>query len=158
MLDSGRLDEGAARIKLLVAKNPDAAWPRLALGALYYRKYWRRDAIKQWQLALGDDPEIREDPQFGAYLCFMLDDAWKTSGMTDLLNQLGAQAVPLLDHCVVSAKDPSAPLIGITRDRSPPSALTRMSIRCWTRSAHKRRDRVQCDRGRDGIGLWSGVA
>ncbi len=106
LLDSGRLDEGATRIKLLLAKDPDAAWPRFALGVLYYRKYWRPAAVKQWRLALAQDPEIRHDPQFGAYLCFMLDDAWKAAGVEDLLNQLGAGAVPLLERCVTSAKTP----------------------------------------------------
>jgi hypothetical protein len=36
----------------------------------------------------------------------MLDDTWKAAGMTELLDQLGAKAVPLLDHCVASAKTP----------------------------------------------------
>ncbi|MES1207290.1 MAG: serine/threonine-protein kinase [Pseudomonadota bacterium] len=106
LLDTGRLDEGATRIKALVAKDPEAAWPRLALGVLYYRRYWRRDSIRQWQLAVTSDPEIRHDPQFSAYLCFMLDDTWTAAGVTDLLEQLGTAAVPLLDHCVQSAKTP----------------------------------------------------
>jgi hypothetical protein len=106
LLDSGRLDEGATLIKPLLAKDPEAAWPRFALGVLYYRRQWRRDSVKQWQLALAQDPEIRHDPQFGAYLCFMLDDTWKAAGVTDLLNQLGAGVVPLLDDCVASAKTP----------------------------------------------------
>jgi serine/threonine-protein kinase len=105
LLDSGRLEEGEARIKPLVAKDPDAAWPHLALGVLYYRKYWRRDSVKQWQRALAQDPKIRRDPQFGAYLCFMLDDTWKAAGVTDLLGQLGSDAAPLLDRCVASAKN-----------------------------------------------------
>jgi hypothetical protein len=106
LLDSGRLDEGAARIKPLVSKDPEAAWPRLALGVLYYRKYWRHDAVKEWQLALAHDPEVQHDPQFGAYLCFMLDDTWKAAGATELLDQLGPQAAPLLDRCVASARTP----------------------------------------------------
>jgi hypothetical protein len=106
LLDSGRVDEGAARIKALVARDPDAAWPRFALGVLYYRKYFRRDAVRQWQLALAQDPEIRNDPQFGSYLCFMLDDDWKAAGVTDLLDKLGAKAVPLLERCASSAKAP----------------------------------------------------
>jgi hypothetical protein len=104
LLDSGRTDEAGRRIKSLVFRNPEAAWPRLALGAFYYRKQWRGDAIKNWKLALAADPEIHLDPQFGAYLCFMLDDAWKAAGMTELLAQLGPKAVPLLDRCVASAK------------------------------------------------------
>jgi hypothetical protein len=36
----------------------------------------------------------------------MLDDTWKEAGAADLLNQLGAEAVPLLEHCVASAKTP----------------------------------------------------
>jgi hypothetical protein len=106
LLDSGRLDEGATRIKSLVAMDPDAAWPRFALGVLFYRRYWRHDSIQQWRQALAQSPEIRNDPQFGAYLCFMLDDTWKAAGVTELLNQLGAEAVPLLDHCAASAKTP----------------------------------------------------
>jgi hypothetical protein len=106
LLDGGRLDEGAARIKPLLSDDPEAAWPRLALGVLYYRKYWRHDAVKEWQLALAQDRDIRRDPQFEAYFCFMLDETWKAAGVTDLLNQLGAEAVPLLDHCVASAKTP----------------------------------------------------
>jgi hypothetical protein len=106
LLDSGRLDEGATRIKPLVARDPDAAWPRFALGVLYYRKYWRRDAITQWKLALGQDAEIRHDPQFGEYLCFVLDDTWQAAGVSDLLDQLGAEAIPLLERCAASAKTP----------------------------------------------------
>ena len=106
LLDSGRLEESASRIKPLVAKNPDAAWPRFALGVLDYRKYWRRESINQWRLALAQDPAIGQDPQFGAYLCFMLDDAWTAAGVTGLLNQLEAQAGPLLEQCVASAKTP----------------------------------------------------
>ena len=104
LIDSNRLDEAAARIKPMVASNPDAAWPQFALGVLYFRKYWRPPAVKQWQLALSQDPEIRQDPQFGAYLCFMLDDSWKAAGVTNLLNQLGTRAIPLLEHCAASAK------------------------------------------------------
>jgi serine/threonine-protein kinase len=104
LLDSGRLDEGSTRIKQLLANDPDAAWPRFALGVLYYRRYWRRDAVRQWQQALAQDPEIRHDPQLGEYLCFMLDDTWKAAGVADLLNQLGAKALPLLDHCAAAAK------------------------------------------------------
>lgn len=106
LLDSGRLDEAATRIKQLVANDPDAAWPRFALGAFYYRKSWRRDAVRQWQQALEQSPEIRQDPQFGAYLCFMLDDTWQVAGMSDLLDRLGPKAVPLLDGCAASAKTP----------------------------------------------------
>jgi hypothetical protein len=106
LLDSGRLDEGGARIKALVARDPDAAWPRFALGVFYYRKYWRRDAVRQWQQALEADPEIRNDPQFGAYLCFMLDDEWQAAGMADLLGRMRAKAVPLLKNCAATAKTP----------------------------------------------------
>jgi hypothetical protein len=106
LLDSGRLDESEARIKPLVSKDPDAAWPHLALGVLYYRRYWRRDAVKQWQRAVAEDPGIRHDPQFGAYLCFMLDDGWQAAGVADLLHQLGVGAGPLLERCVASARTP----------------------------------------------------
>ena len=77
-----------------------------ALGVLYNRRYWRHDSVKQWRLALANDPNIRLDPQFGAYLCFMLDEEWKAAGMTAVLEQLGADAPPLLDRCVASAKNP----------------------------------------------------
>ena len=104
LLDRGQLDEGGARIKALLAQKPDAAWPHFALGVLYQRKYWRRESLKQWRFALAEDPEIRRDPQFGAYLCFMLDDDWKAAGVTELLSQLGPRAAPLLERCVASAK------------------------------------------------------
>jgi hypothetical protein len=106
LLDSGRLNEGAARIKTLAARDPDSAWPEFALGVLYYRKYWRGDSVTHWKEALARDPDIRLDPQFGAYLCFMLDDAWQAAGMADLLTRLGPRAVPLLDSCAASAKTP----------------------------------------------------
>jgi serine/threonine protein kinase len=124
LLEGGRLNESAARIKSLLAADPEAAWPRFALGVLYYHKYWRSDSVRQWRLALAEDPEIQHDPQFGAYLCFMLDGSWKAAGATDLLNQLGAEAVPLLDHCVASAETPrlrslaSRALDGLRRSRS----------------------------------------
>jgi serine/threonine-protein kinase len=106
LLDKGRTDEAGARIKSLVFRDPEAAWPRLAFGAFYYRKLWRGDAVKQWRLALERDPEIHRNPELGAYLCFMLDDSWKAAGMTELLAQLGPKAVPLLERCVESAKTP----------------------------------------------------
>jgi hypothetical protein len=106
LLESNRLDEAARRLKPMVVRDPDAAWPRFALGVFYYRKYWRQDAVRQWQQAVAQDPEIRRDPQFGAYLCFMLDDAWAAAGMTELLDRLGTKALPLLSQCAESAKTP----------------------------------------------------
>ena len=129
LLESNRLDEGAKRLKALVARDPDAAWPRFALGVLYYRKYWRQDALRQWQLAVAQDPEIQRDPQFGAYLCFMLDDAWSAAGMTDLLDRLGAKALPLLGRCVASAKNPRLRSLAVrASNRLSPSETSRRAL------------------------------
>jgi hypothetical protein len=107
LLDHGQLDRAAARIGELVAQDPKAPWPRFVQGALFFHRYWRPDCVKQWQFALARDPEIAQDPQFGAYLCLMLDPKWQEAGAAELVDGLGVQAVPLLQRCVDGAKSPS---------------------------------------------------
>jgi hypothetical protein len=107
LLDGGRLNLAAVRIAQLVARDPDGAWPRFALGALYMRRSWRPDSLAQWQVALARDPSLARDPQFGASLCFMVDRKWQEAGVTDLLDRLGDQAPPLLQACAASARTPA---------------------------------------------------
>ena len=106
LLDGGKLDEAGARINALVASEPQAAWPRLLQGALFQRRAWRRDAINQWEWALAREPELADDPQVGAHLCFMLDAKWQAAGVGRILDRLGARAAPLLERCAAGARTP----------------------------------------------------
>ncbi len=106
LLEKGNLDAVAARIGRLVARNPEAAWPRFARGEFYFQRFWRRDCVEDWELALTREPPLRHDPRFTARLCLMLDDKWEGGGVQRLLDLLGAEAAPILRQCVASAKTP----------------------------------------------------
>ena len=105
MLQNEELDRAASRIAQLLAREPDAAWPRLALGELYYRRLWRRDCLKQWELALDRDAALSADPTITTNICHMLDAKWQSSGVTRFLTRLGERAAPLLAACVSSAEN-----------------------------------------------------
>jgi hypothetical protein len=89
-----------------VTADPDAAWPRFALGALYFRRLWRPDCLKQWEFAFTRDPTLVDDPQLAPHLCHMLDPRWLEAGVMRFLATLGPRATPILERCASSAADP----------------------------------------------------
>jgi len=106
LLDRRRLDAAAVRISRLIAQDPQAAWPHLARGDLYYQRFWRRDTVEEWELAVTRDPQLRHDPRFAGRVCTTLDAKWEAAGIMRLVTALGDDAVPLLRRCLASAKKP----------------------------------------------------
>jgi hypothetical protein len=107
LLQTGKLDAAKARVSRLIAADPEAAWPRFARGEFYFQRFWRRDCIEDWELALAREPSLRRDPRFTERLCLMLDDKWQSAGVNRLLDLLGADAAPLLRQCEAAAKKPA---------------------------------------------------
>jgi eukaryotic-like serine/threonine-protein kinase len=106
LVGKGQANLAKARIARVLDKEPEAAWPHLALGELYYRRLWRRDCLRHWMVAVDRDPELRRDPHLARRLCSILGPKWVEAGLDGLLDRLGEEAAPMLNRCLVSAKEP----------------------------------------------------
>jgi eukaryotic-like serine/threonine-protein kinase len=106
LLERRELDAAQARIRALVAEHPEAAWPHLARAELFFQRYWRRDSVREWLLALTRDPALVHDAHLGARLCQMLDDPWAAAGAGQLIARLGRDAAPHLRRCAATADTP----------------------------------------------------
>jgi hypothetical protein len=106
LLERRELDAAQARIAPLVLEHPQAAWPHLARAELFFQRYWRRDSVREWLLALARDPALVHDAHFGLRICRMLDAPWEAAGAGELIDRLGKHAAPLLHRCVATADTP----------------------------------------------------
>jgi hypothetical protein len=106
LLERWELDAAQARIGPLVVEHPQEPWPHLARAELFFRRYWRRDSVREWLLALERDPALAKDAHLGARLCRMLDAQWEAAGVGQLIARLGKEAAPLLRSCVATADTP----------------------------------------------------
>jgi hypothetical protein len=105
LIDDGKIEVARPRITRLLFAHPDAGWPHLAYAELFYRRLWRRDAVKHWQLALEKDPSLRTDERLAWRLCRSLGPEWQKVGVDRVLTQLGDAAEPLLRGCSATVKD-----------------------------------------------------
>ncbi|MDB4966051.1 MAG: sps1B [Myxococcales bacterium] len=102
-------DKLADAERLLTAEailEPKAGWVHLQLGELYYRRIWRKDAEREWTIALSLDPSLRSDPRLTGRLCATLGAAWQGTGVR-LVRHVGAAAVPALNACAKNTSDPA---------------------------------------------------
>jgi serine/threonine-protein kinase len=100
LLDADKLPDAERLLRAQAILEPHAGWVHLDLGEIYFRRLWRRDAEKEWELALTRDPSLRRDVRLGERLCTALSPAWKGTGQRLVLRHLGNDAVPPLTECV----------------------------------------------------------
>jgi hypothetical protein len=87
--------------------HPDAAWAHLWRGEVYFRRFWRRDAAREWDAALRLDSSLRHDPRLLDHLCVALGPKWHGAGERLVTEHLGQDAIPSLRACLAGAEDPS---------------------------------------------------
>jgi hypothetical protein len=87
------------KITALMQRDPRVAWPHVALAELHFRNLWRRDVVRQWQIALGLDPAVKDDPHLAKHLCQARGPKWEAAGIGELIAELGEQGTALLASC-----------------------------------------------------------
>ena len=99
-LIDARDNAGASeKITALMQRDPRVAWPHVALAELHFRNLWRRDVVRQWQIALGLDPAVKDDPHLAKHLCQAQGPKWEAAGIGELVAALGEQGAALLAAC-----------------------------------------------------------
>jgi hypothetical protein len=87
------------KITALMQRDPRVAWPHVALAELHFRNLWRREVVRQWHIALGLDPAVKDDPHLAKHLCQARGPKWEAAGIGELLTELGEQGAALLASC-----------------------------------------------------------
>src|SRR6185503_12069479 len=77
---------------LLRTQQPRTARVHLWLGEVYFRRIWRKDAEKEWSLALDMDPSLKSDPQLLSHLCAAFGEGWKGAGEHFAIARIGRDA------------------------------------------------------------------
>src|SRR5262249_33525286 len=85
--------------------RPEVAWIHQQLAEIYFRRLWRRDAIREWDEALRLEPSLRQRRALQPELCAALDPHWNGETERLLLSRFGAAAVAPMRECIRSTKD-----------------------------------------------------
>ena len=102
LLAADQLADAERFLRAQAILEPRAGWVHLALGEVYFRRLWRRDAEQHWDTALTLDPSLRADPALAAHLCSMLAPSWSGAGARLAVRHLGSAAVAPLAECARS--------------------------------------------------------
>src|SRR5262249_44331496 len=105
LLDDDRLSEAERFLRAQTILQPKAGWVHLQLGEIYFRRLWRRDADKEWTIALTLDRGLRHDEALQSHLCPTLGPIWAGTGERLVIHHLGRSAVPALTACIRETTD-----------------------------------------------------
>jgi serine/threonine-protein kinase len=105
LIDADKLVEAEKALRAVLPAQRGAAWPRLLLGEVYFRRLWRADASAAFEEALRLDPELRHDRRLGDRLCVALGPKWKGEGARILSARFADELVPTLERCLVAVDD-----------------------------------------------------
>jgi eukaryotic-like serine/threonine-protein kinase len=105
LLEADRLSEAERFLRAQTILEPKAGWVHLQLGEIYFRRMWRRDADKEWNLALTLDRGLRHDEALQSHLCTTLGPTWAGTGERLVVHHLGRSAVPALTACIRETSD-----------------------------------------------------
>ncbi|HEX4460738.1 MAG TPA: protein kinase, partial [Polyangia bacterium] len=105
LLSAGKLDVAEQELRAQLDLHAESAELHFLLGEVFFRKFWRRDAIVEWDRALALDPSLRRDPRLTTRLCTTLGARWRGAGAELITKRFAADAVPLLRGCVATATD-----------------------------------------------------
>jgi hypothetical protein len=101
-------DQLADAERLLLAQailEPRAGWVHLQLGELYDRRLWRKDVVREWELALQLDPGLRSDARLARRLCATLASGWKGAGERFIVTRVGRDALYPMLECIQESDD-----------------------------------------------------
>jgi serine/threonine-protein kinase len=93
LLSADKNDAAEKQLLAIIKSDPQAAWPRLLLGEVYFRRLWRTDCIETWEEALKLDPSLAHDPLLHNRLCHALGSKWHGTGLR-LLHKLDDTTCP----------------------------------------------------------------
>ncbi|HJZ83546.1 MAG TPA: serine/threonine-protein kinase [Polyangia bacterium] len=101
---AGRLNE-AERILLRERRaRPQAPWVHMDLADIYFRRLWRRDAVREWDEALKLEPSLRRDRTLQQHLCGILDRDISDAERLLETRFAGSAAAPLVE-CIKTTHD-----------------------------------------------------
>jgi len=105
LLGQNRLNDAERVLVRARRAHPDAAWIHQELAEIYFRRLWRRDAIKEWDEALRLEPALRRQRVLQQELCAALDPHWNGETERLLEARLGATAAGLMRDCIRTTKN-----------------------------------------------------
>jgi serine/threonine protein kinase len=105
LIAAGNLDAAEQELRAQLDLHAEAAELHLLLGEVFFRRFWRRDAIVEWDRALTLQPSLRRDPRLTGRLCATLGARWRGAGAELIEKRFGPDAVAALRGCVASATD-----------------------------------------------------
>jgi eukaryotic-like serine/threonine-protein kinase len=100
LLESEQLADAERYLLAQQILEPRAAWVHLDLGELYYRRLWRRDALREWELAVQMEPSLRKDARLQRRLCAILAPGWKGAGEHFVVVRVGRDALDAMQECI----------------------------------------------------------
>jgi serine/threonine-protein kinase len=103
---SGRYLDAERTLLAAIKANPRDGNLHLQLGNLYFLQVWRKNALREWDTALGLNPELRHDPTLQRHLCNALDPRSSEDTERLLLVHFGAGVVGVMNACIRHARDP----------------------------------------------------
>jgi serine/threonine-protein kinase len=105
LLAGEKLADAERLLRAQAILEPRAGWVHLQLGEVYFRRIWRRDAIKEWSLALDRDPSLASDERILGHLCAALGEGWKGLGEEFAVGRLGRSSVETMLECIRTSDD-----------------------------------------------------
>jgi serine/threonine-protein kinase len=106
LLDSEQLADAERYLLAQAILEPRAGWVHIDLGDVYFQRLWRRDAVREWELALSMDPSLRKDPRLLRRLCALLAAGWKGAGEHFIVVRVGKDALEPMQECIRDTDDP----------------------------------------------------
>jgi serine/threonine protein kinase len=122
LLDSEQLADAERYLLAQAILEPRAGWVHIDLGDVYFQRLWRRDAVREWELALSMDPSLRKDARLLRRLCAVLAAGWKGVGEHFIVVRVGKDALEPMQECIRDTDDPE-------RLRAAARVLERVGLR-----------------------------
>src|SRR5262245_26960793 len=105
LLVQNKLNEAERLLVRERRARPEVAWIHQQLAEIYFRRLWRRDAIREWDDALRLEPSLRRQRALQQELCAALDPHWNGDAERLLTARFGPAAVAPMRDCIRTTKD-----------------------------------------------------
>jgi serine/threonine-protein kinase len=106
LLERDQLAVAERLLRAQAIREPRAGWIHFQLGEIYFRRIWRRDAIKEWSLALDREPSLSSDRRLLDHLCAILGEGWQGMGAELLVTRIGRACGDAMLECIRTTDDP----------------------------------------------------
>jgi len=105
LLAAGQVDEAERQLMAAIAANPRDGRLHLRLGDVYFKRVWRKSAIREWGEALRLDANLRHDAHLQQSLCTALDARSSAEAQRLLLLRFGVGVVGVMNDCIRRTRD-----------------------------------------------------